>query len=211
MEEEKNEIVTEEKGEIKNNKMEKKRTTIILLIVIVVAIVLSFGCGYVFRDKLVKDDNKDNNNVPVKANELDFDFDAMETALKSKLQNGQFKAVKISCTSTPGPEGELPIITNTGKIISNDSIDTIVNKLKNADSLEKNITSSWIGECMPKSVAYIISVNDKPESNEFQSNKIFTLYYADDTSNILVGYEGIGYSFNYDNSEEINNFIESLK
>ena len=157
-----------------------------------------------------KEEKKEEEKKEENKNNLDFDFNAMENTLNSQLQSGQYQAVKISCTSTPGPEGELPTVIDTGTRISNESFNTIVGKLKTAQSVDKNVTAGWIGECMPKSVAYIISVNDNPASNEFQNNKIFTLYYLDAAPTLLISYEGVGYAFNFNSFADIDNFIETL-
>ena len=162
-------------------------------------------------DKKEEDKKEDNQNVEITNNSnLDFNFDEMKTSLYSAIQNDGLKANKLSCTLLQAPEGELPNTKSNRTVVSEGTIDTIINKLKTAKSLEKNITSSWIGECYPKSVAYIISADAEVETDEFQNNKVFTLYYADSEDILLVGYKGIGYAF-YFNSGEVNNFIESLK
>ena len=190
---------------------------------VVIFMLFTFGIGFSLGKELSKRDNKNTSKeetpveddkkeeTPVEVNNnLDFNFEGMANNLKTQLASGGYQAVKLSCTETPGPEGELPTINSTGTRISNESIDVVINKLKTANSIETGVTAGWIGECMPKKVAYIISVNDDPASNEFQNNKVFNLYYADDTSILLISYEGIGYAFHFNSSADTDNFIESL-
>ncbi len=151
-----------------------------------------------------ENDNKELSNIS------DLDLEKMRTSLHNLVQKEGFKANKLSCTVLPAAEGELPNVKSKRTVVSENTIDIIINKLKTAKSIDKYVTASWIGECYPKSVAYIISLDAEVDTNEFQNNKKFTLYYSDSENILLVGYEGIGYDFNF-NDGELNNFIEALK
>ena len=89
------------------------------------------------------------------------------------------------------------------------TIDTIIQKLKIALSIEKNVNFSWVG-CSPNRINYYISVksSDYAKVNE---NSIFSLYYATDSDTFLVKYNNTGYAFHYDGSDEVIDFIENLK
>ena len=210
----------------KKKEVKGKPLKIWIIVMIIIFMLFTFGIGFTLGKKLTendmkskennkpveekKEENKPEENKPNNTSNLDFDFDAMQKDLQGKLQSGSYKANRLSCTETPAPEGELPIIDSQRTLVSDGTIEIVIDKLKTAKSLDKNVTAGWIGECYPRSTAYIISVDSEVNTDEFQNNKVFTLYYADADNILLVGYEGIGYAFNFESSEEINNFIESL-
>lgn len=140
---------------------------------------------------------------------LDFDFIKLSNVLHSSFQKKSITAFISKCEIETTSVGSLPETRNNNYEVSENTIDTVINKLKNAKTLDKEITYSWIGRCPPKSITYYIGIlSTDPEI--FHGQSVFSLSYADDDNILLVGYDNEGYAFHFKNSKEIDNFIESL-
>lgn len=140
---------------------------------------------------------------------LDFDFDTLSKDLESSINNNM-KPILAKCTLTEKVEEIVPNIRNDYTLLSESTIDSVVKKLKSAESVDKNVTDSWIYSCPPKSVTYYISVDDVDNPEKVLSQRVFSLNYTDADDTLLVGYNDTGYAFHFDQSEDIDNFIESL-
>ena len=209
-----------------DNVTNNNRSGLIFIIIILFLAVFALG-GYICYDKLLRNNDNDqveNNNVKeekedkTESNEntlvdnsanLDFDFDELSNTLHSAVDKDDITTFVSKCESNDSNPNEPPQTSHSNRVVSIDSIDIVINKLKSAQSLEKNITYSWFG-CPPKSVTYYVSVNST-DLQTFHGQSVFSLNYADGDNILLVGYNDVGYAFHFNSSEEINNFIESLK
>lgn len=190
--------------------MENKTKGLIITIVLCVIIILGL-IGFICYDKGVfgkKEsfvNNKKNNN----STNLDFDFNELSNTLHSSVQKNNITAFISKCVEKTTTANEPPETEQNNISVSNNTIDTIINKLKTAKSVDKDITYSWMG-CPPKSLTYYVSVNSTNRS-ETHNQKVFSLNYANREDILLVGYNNKEYAFYFNSSDEINGFIESLK
>lgn len=154
------------------------------------------------KEKTKKEDNSNKNNFEYNAeiNTNDFDYDSMSSDIKTQLQDNEVNAYIVTCKN----EGDVssPNFVTNYQLISNDSFDTTITKLKGSTSYNENITASF----MCPEYSYLIG---KVENNAVVS-KIMTLNYNHNKM-LIVGYDGIGYAFKYDTDDEIENFIHDLK
>jgi len=209
---------------------EKKKGNkgLVLAIVILSILVIALG-GYICYDKVISNNNdkqtennkknnleekeettsKDDNNINDNSANLDFDFNELSNTLHSSVQKDNITTFISKCIEKTTSANEPPETEQTNISVSNNTIDTIINKLKTAKSIDKEITYSWFG-CPPKSITYYVSVNSTDES-EVHSQRVFSLNYAQGEDILLVGYNNKGYAFHFNSSEEISDFIESLK
>ena len=139
----------------------------------------------------------------------EFDFDEMSNELHSLIEKEDISTFINQCKNKTTGEDGPPETENTIIEVSTETIDTIINKLKTAKSFEKNITSSWFG-CPPRNITYYVGTTNIDMAYQI-NQKVFTLNYAGINDVLLVSYNNIGYAFYFSNSEEIDNFIESLK
>lgn len=209
----------------------KKGNGSLIIIVILSIAVLALG-GYICYDKLLSNNNdskqtesnkeyndnnvkdteeKENNNDSVIDNSanLDFDFNELSNTLHSSVKKDNITTFVSRCESKTTNTNEPPETEQKNTEVSSNTIDTIINKLKTAKSIDKEITYSWFG-CPPRSITYYVSANST-NSETVHSQRVFSLNYADGNDMLLVGYNNKGYAFHFNSSEEINNFIESLK
>ena len=211
---------------MEENKKENKE--LVLVIVILSILVIALG-GYICYDKVISNNNdiqtennkknnleekddttsKDDNNINDNSANLDFDFNELSNTLHSSVQKDNITTFISKCIEKTTSANEPPETEQTNISVSNNTIDTIINKLKTAKSIDKEITYSWFG-CPPKSITYYVSINSTDKS-EVHSQRVFSLNYAQGEDILLVGYNNKGYAFHYNSSEEISGFIESLK
>jgi uncharacterized protein YxeA len=202
-----------------------KNKTLFIIVVILLILVISLG-GFIYHNKVLKNNNgakqtennkekidrdtikKDNTTNDNSAN-LDFDFNELANRLHSFVQKDNITTFLCKCNEKTIYENEPPEIECINTIVSNDTIDTIINKLKTAKSVDNMVTYSWLG-CPPNSITYYVSVISE-DINEVHSKNIFSLNYADAKDLLLVGYNNDGHAFKFNSNEEISNFIESLK
>ena len=206
--------------------VEKKKTRKALIVaVIILSILVIVLIGYICYDKYLNNDNtnkqtkisktiKEDNTKKKKETENnsindEFDFEELSNTLHSSIQNESITTFLSKCEIKNPNTNEPPETEYTNIEVSNNTIDTIINKLKTAKSIDKNVTYSWFG-CPPKSITYYISVNSNNQS-QVQNQMIFSLNYANGDDILLVGYNQNGYAFHFNNNEEINNIIESLQ
>lgn len=199
----------------------KGNKSLIVTVVILSILVIALG-GYICYDKVISNNNdeqtennknnkveeKDDNTNDNSAN-LDFDFNELSSTLHSSVQKDNITTFITKCENKTVNQGEPPETEESNIKVSSNTIDTIINKLKTAKSIDKEITYSWFG-CPPKSITYYISVNSTDKS-EVHSQRVFSLNYANGEDILLVGYNNKGYGFHFNSSEEISGFIESLK
>ncbi len=216
---------------MEEKKQESKGLTVAVIILSILVIALG---GYICYDKVIsnnsekqtesnknnyleeKDTNKEENNKNENLEEKEEKEE--DTTNEESNKNNSLEEKKKNTTKV-----DTNIRDNSKKLdfdfdelsrtlhssVQKDNIDTIINKLKTANYIDKDITYSWVG-CPPKSITYHVSVNST-DLNDVKSNKVFSLNYADSEDILLVGYNNKGYAFHFNSSEEIANFIESLK
>lgn len=155
------------------------------------------------------DDNTNNDDDNTNDNSVNFDFNELSSTLHSSIQKDNITTFITKCENKTVNQGEPPETEESNIEVSSNTIDTIINKLKTAKSIDKEITYSWF-DCPPKSITYYISVNSTDKS-EVHSQRVFSLNYANGEDILLVGYNNKGYAFHFNSSEEISGFIESLK
>lgn len=217
------------KNETENNlKINNNTNNKLIIIIIILSIAVISLIGYISYDKYFnknnqnnnittndKTDNKnekdeledtetennnDNNIVNSNSSNLDF-FNFNE--LKTVLEKDNNKIYKETCTQLSEGNGEsLGEFDYQKNELSKNTIDTIVKKLNSAKSLEKEITYSSFG-CSPRGISYYVENNN--------TERIFSIIYADDEKTLLVGYNNSGYAFTFETKDELNNFIENLK
>lgn len=211
---------------MEENKKENK--SLIVAVVILSILVIALG-GYICYDKVIsnnndeqtesnkndkveeKDDNtnNDDDNTNDNSANLNFDFNELSSTLHSSVQKDNITTFITKCENKTVNQGDPPETEESNIEVSSNTIDTIINKLKTAKSIDKEITYSWFG-CPPKSITYYISVNST-DNSEVHSQRVFSLNYANGEDILLVGYNNKGYAFHFNSSEEISGFIESLK
>ncbi len=130
---------------------------------------------------------------------VSFDFSKMENELNNLANNTNPK--RVACFDNGITEDGLPNIEETDTELSQESIRTIINKLKDAKLFEET-TISFIG-CPPNEISYIIG--------EGIYNNDFNIFYGEEGNVLLIGYDNQEYAFKYDSPDEISNFIESLE
>lgn len=207
----------------------KKGNKVLVIAVVILSILVIALGGYICYDKVIsnnndeqtesnknnnveetnEDANKDNNNINDNSANLDFDFNELSGTLHSSVQKDSITTFISKCVEKTTSANEPPETEQNNTEVSNNTIDTIINKLKTAKSIDKEITYSWFG-CPPKSITYYVSVNSNDQS-QVHSQRVFSLNYADGEDILLASYNNKGYAFHFNSSEEINGFIESLK
>lgn len=206
--------------------IQKVNKSLIVAVVILSILVIALG-GYICYDKVIsnnndeqkesnknnkveeKDDNTNNDDDNTNDNSVNFDFNELSSTLHSSIQKDNITTFITKCENKTVNQGEPPETEESNIEVSSNTIDTIINKLKTAKSIDKEITYSWFG-CPPKSITYYISVNST-DISEVHSQSVFSLNYAIGEDILLVGYNNKGYAFHFNSSEEISGFIESLK
>lgn len=196
------ETPTEEVQEQTNNIEPNKNNKSTILIILILVILIGVGVWFLVANPFAKDNKESNNqnnqenkdkNEPAKN---DFDFASMEVKLKELLNTNKEQIVLCnSMGNTPSA------VYNTLANAKKDSISLIINKLKEASSYEE-ATFSFMG-CSKNNISYVIG-------NGIYDGE-FSLYYGDGEKVLLIGYDNKGYAFRYDNTNDINGFIESLK
>ena len=194
-----------------NNVTKRKGKIFIIGIILVIVI----GCvGYY---KTINNNNKQsessnntdkeegdkNNNTKVS-----FDFNELENTLYSYIEKEEILPFISRCESKISNTDEPPKTELYNTEVSSNTINTIINKLKTATSIEQEITYSWFG-CPPKAITYYISANSTNREDVYNQT-VFTLNYANANNILLVQYNKKGYAFHFNSDEEINNFIETL-
>ena len=207
----------------------KKGNKVLVIAVVILSILVIALGGYICYDKVIsknndeqtesnknnnveeknEDTNKDNNNINDNSANLDFDFNELSSTLHSSIQKDSITTFISKCVEKTTSANEPPETEQNNTEVSNNTIDTIINKLKTAKSIDKEITYSWFG-CPPKSITYYVSVNSNDQS-QVHRQSVFSLNYANGEDLLLVSYNNKGYAFYFNSSEEISGFIESLK
>ena len=174
--------------------MEEKKKGKTIVIVVLILIILGLASYIVYDKNLLglnkkeatKEEKKEevvteeNTSEDVKeevTTNLDFDFDVMEQDLMEKMENEPNTEAYI--TRCEDPTGDLSQVKHTYKKVSNESIHTIINKLKTAQSYEEATASFFC-----PAHTYSITQNIGEESQ----NNYFVLNYANDEKVLLVGY-----------------------
>lgn len=199
------------------NNVTKRKGKIFIIVIILVIVI---GCvGYY---KIINNSNKQaessdkqssNNTDKEEGNKnnntkVDFDFDELENTLYSSIQKEEIVPFISKCESKASNTDEPPKTELYNTEVSSNTINTIINKLKIATSIEQEITYSWFG-CPPKTITYYISVNST-NKEAIYNQTVFSLNYANANNILLVQYNKKGYAFHFNSDEEINNFIETL-
>lgn len=150
----------------------------------------------------------DEDNTVDNSATLGFDFDAMLASLESSIKNSNMVPIMSKCTNYENNKGE-PVSDCSYTTLSKNTIESIIKKLKSAESVDKEITFSFIGAA--PSITYLISV-DVNDSNQILSQRVFSLNYSPDLNNkiLLVGFGDKGYAFHFNDIKDIDGFIESL-
>lgn len=219
--------------ENQNELVTKKKVNVIIVIIVILLILILALSGYIYYDKFLSnnsgnkqteknkkynDDNvqdskdfeeKENNDNNIIDNSENLDINELASTLHSSVQKDGITTFISSCHSKSVSSGQPPESEYKNTEVSINTIDIVIEKLKTATVVDKNITFSWFG-CPPKSVTYYVSVNSNDQS-EVRKQKIFSLNYADGKDMLLVGYNNEGYAFHFNSSDEISNFIENLK
>ena len=150
----------------------------------------------------------DEDNIIDNSATLGFDFDAMLASLESSIKNSNMVPIMSKCTNYENNKGE-PVSDCSYTTLSKNTIESIIKKLKSAESVDKEITFSFIGAA--PSITYLISV-DVDDSNQILSQRVFSLNYSPDLNDkiLLVGFGDKGYAFHFNDIKVIDGFIESL-
>ena len=195
---------------------EKKNKSPIIYVIAIILMVACFVGGF-FVGKMAVDSNKKDNKTENKEEEKEEktqepiylldketlnDLESMRTDLKNLL-NSDYNAYDVKCEDYMGSDG-YPSIKTTFVKLSNDSVDTIINKLKTAISVEKDVVDGY-EFCPPKSIDYVIN-----STESLDGNKKLIVMYSNDDKTLSVGYNQIGYRYHFNDASEINNFIENL-
>ena len=187
--------------------MKNKKTLIIIILILLVAVLIT---GFISYNKFLKSNQNETNNKDNKLDNsanLDFDFNELSQTLHSAIKKDNIKTFISFCHEKEKNPNKYPETEHQIIELSHNTINTVIEKLKTANSVEKGITYTWLG-CEPFFITYYVSVND---INKFHSQKVFSLSYADDTDILLVNYNNQGYAFKFDYTNIISGFIESLK
>lgn len=148
--------------------------------------------------------NQSNTKTYSKTKDIDiseFDFGSMFEDINNSFSSGNNPYI-LKCTMI---NQETLETSEEITQISQESFYTIVEKLKSAKSFDL-ITSSFFG-CPPRNIYYAISLNE----NDIARKRKFSIGYALNNNDFLVGYGNYVYAFHYENASDIDNFIESLK
>jgi len=143
--------------------------------------------------------NSTNNNSYSKTKDIDiseFDFEKLTTDINNSFINGNHAYI----TKCKRINHETLETSTETIVLSHESFNTIVAKLKNAKSFDLS-TASFFG-CPPRGIEYTIGLKE---------NKIFSIAYPYEGNYFLVGYNNNGYSFHYESQSDIDSFIENLK
>ena len=194
------------------NNVTKRKGKIFIIVIILVIVIVCISYYKIINNSnkqaessnnTDKEEEDKNNNTKV-----DFDFDELENALYSSIQKEEIVPFISKCESKVSNTDEPPKIELYNTEVSSNTINTIINKLKTATSIEQEITYSWFG-CPPKAITYYISVNST-NKEAIYNQTVFSLNYANANNILLVQYKKKGYAFHFNSDEEINNFIETL-
>ena len=194
------------------NNVTKRKGKIFIIVIILVIVIVCISYYKIINNSnkqaessnnTDKEEEDKNNNTKV-----DFDFDELENTLYSSIQKEEIVPFISKCESKVSNTDEPPKIELYNTEVSSNTINTIINKLKTATSIEQEITYSWFG-CPPKAITYYISVNGT-NKEAIYNQTVFSLNYANANNILLVQYKKKGYAFHFNSDEEINNFIETL-
>ena len=160
-------------------------------------------------NKLEKDGNNEEVNDEDVSKLLDTEtlneLEEIRNYLNNKVTNDSYIAYKVSCQVFE--DREYPF-EDTYIKISNQSINTVIDKLKTAVKVNKNVVEGIIG-CPPKNVLYKITNTEQVTSED---GKIFIMWYDGSTPSVVVGYSEreSGYRFFFEKQSDLDNFIENL-
>jgi hypothetical protein len=204
-------LLYEVKGK-KNMETNKKSKNLITCVIIVFLMIACFVGGF-FTSKLLNSNKNDNNSEKAEKekeeqkflldNETIKELESMREDLK-KLLKENYNAYRVKCRSYISNEGDFPEVENTYVKLSINTVDTIVDKLKTAVKVEKNVVDGW-EMCPPRDVDYIINSSESLDGNK----KLIVMYSYEDNM-LSVGYNEIGYRYYFKDASEINNFVEEL-
>ena len=195
---------------------EKKKSNIGLIITIIILSLIILGLvGFIAYDKgliFSKDSNveemtekkiEDNEDEEVNTN-LDFDFDEMEKFVKEELIKAGIDAYYSSCEDER-PEGSSePNFVSSTKKLTSDSFDKLLKTLKKAKSYKIGTTHSAF--CAPH--LYSIGKLKDPTTDEMENRSIIVFGNG---SVLAVGYKDEGYDFEFESSEDVQSWWNSIK
>lgn len=163
----------------------------------IIAIILLIVCfvGFVFVGKTVNEEKIKYLLDKETLNEIEN----MRIDLKELLKS-EHNAYVIKCQYVK--EGDIETTSEYIKL-SNDSVNVIIDKLKLAERVEKDIPVGYLG-CPPKNITYIINSTEANDGNK----KFIVMYGYDNT--LFVGYNQIGYVYHFSDDSTINNILENL-
>ena len=135
-----------------------------------------------------------------------IDLEVIRQSLKNQIQNNNKNAYIVKCKDII-KNGE-PSMDETFIKVSNSTIDTIIEKLKTAETYEEFI--GGYESCPPKNIMYYVG------GEKYNNDKQFLLEYSDNENVLLIGYfvdDGNigGYKFIFNNNDDIKDFIEDLE
>lgn len=209
--------------------MERKKWCIVFIIVVVLFIICSIGFTFlssktlekkhqedtVEEDTLKEDTKEEDSNMELSSekrntdetiheqanNVTPFNYDEVEANVLKTVQEHSYQYYLITCEDKRNPNEKDPDFQSTLHEAGTDSFTKIIEKLKSSIRYESNITASFF---CPKYDYRIGRAKD-----DYVEESIFSLNYANDSKVLIVGYQGVGYAFYFE--DEVRGFLESLQ
>lgn len=148
-----------------------------------------------------KNNTEENNNTDVSIENIDFE--TIRKELKSKVTNGR-NAYVVKCEDKSN-EINGPLTDEKFIMVSPDTIDIVIDKLKSAKKFTNVVTGYEL--CPPENILYYVG------GETYYNEKDILIDYGTDGKSLLVGVFGdnnISGVFEFSSSDEVKGFIESL-
>lgn len=173
--------------------------TTITFAVILMCVGIVFQLNHPYSKTVKPNDSVDDNSIQFQNTSTNseivgidqFDFYDMSITVKNVLSYDSNSTYLVNC------------MDNSIEEVSNNSFDTIMEKLHTAYQVEKNVTASFSCNNISYSVGSVVDGAVNPS--------YFSLYYIDKSNMLIVDYNGNAYAFYYRNKEEISDLIPNLK
>ena len=181
--------------------MQKNKLTIMVL---VICALISITLGVLlYIDNSEKPSPESNQVDNTDTEEISFDYEGLEDELVKLIEKDEnTKAYISTCKDNGVDENNNPNLDIDNKELSIDSVMEVVNKLKQANKVEKTTSARTC-----PAYIYLITTDIDGENRKDH----FLLDYGEDKTSLLVGYKDEGYAFYYNSSDELKGFLENLK
>lgn len=197
-----------DKLESSNTNSNRSKKLIILFLVLIGIGLIATSIIYINHDNKDNNGEKETNNNTSNDNKENkhIDLETIRQSLNYQIQNNNKNAYIVKCKNII--KDDAPAMDETYIRVNSSTVDTIIEKLKTADSYEEFV--SGYESCPPKNIMYYVG------GEKYNNDKQFLLDYAVDENALLIGYfvddqNRGGYKFIFKNKDDIKEFIESLE